>query len=141
MELITDIVREFKTVNIPTEIILLQQRLPDLALQDRMLPQRCSRFQNENDDTTKTEKIKHIKIFRGHYSRLKRKLTLISHKYKHEPIKKMQQLLHFLKRFTNLMYASNFAPRELIHRIYGKMILFNIYLPSLNEKWTLLANT
>ncbi|KAG5599418.1 hypothetical protein H5410_030788 [Solanum commersonii] len=82
-----------------------------------MLKRRLSRFQNQTHCTRKTEELSHIKNSRGHYARLKRKLTLITHKYKYQPIKKIQHLLHFVKSLTNLMKLSNCMLGKMTHQM------------------------
>lgn len=68
---------------------------------------------------TKRQEIVHIDKCKGHYTRLERKLTLIQKKYKFHSQKQIDLVLHFEKKFTEMMQLSNSMSREMSIQLNG----------------------
>ncbi|KAM3290644.1 hypothetical protein P3S67_018933 [Capsicum chacoense] len=135
MELISAIIKECSvSVNIPLEINLLQQLLPELARQERMLKIRSKRNESTTDCSRINEEDASIKNNRCKYSRLKRKVAIIEKKYKQHPEKKIIHLIRFVNRFTNMMKLTNFSGRhDSIHQNGHYTTRGRVQLPLLSE--------
>ncbi|KAM3309423.1 hypothetical protein P3S67_011167 [Capsicum chacoense] len=113
MELISAIIKECSvSVNIPLEINLLRQLLPELAQQERMLKIRSKRNESTAECSRINEEDASIKNNRCKYSRMKRKVAIIEKKYKQHPKKKIIHLIRFVNRFTKMMKLTNFSGRH-----------------------------
>ncbi|XP_059289432.1 uncharacterized protein LOC132042938 [Lycium ferocissimum] len=115
MELISDIVQEFSaSAHTPREIKLLQQLLPDLARQDRMVQNKWKSYSAAGNFIEKNDEIVHINKCRYIYARLKRKIALIRKKYKDQPLKRIDLVLNLVVRCTQLMNLTNSTSREML---------------------------
>ncbi|XP_060192363.1 uncharacterized protein LOC132621904 [Lycium barbarum] len=118
MELVSAVLKEYSgSVNIPLEINLLQQLLPDLARQERILKLKMKRYESTDECIQLKKELGAVKNSRCKYSRLTRKVALIRKQYKYHPKKKIIQLLRFMRRFTKLMKMTNISRRHVpIHQ-------------------------